>query len=336
MTEILIWSFSRPMSARLPETAATTSRPPVAVEALGTRAEACVVLAVPGRDARLPTGSVSTRVSLAVFTLDVLSAAPAGRQASAAAGVRAWAVAVDTARSSSGDRSSGIEVSETAVGLFGGAVCLASARTDAGLSSEQRQVQVAGLGGGGVSGAAGGGALRDADTDVGDARQTQAADRVEVQHLRVGRGAVRLVERSRGRARGLRRRLHGDGEGGRGRDGRGQDEGGTKVHGTGAPSGGKAGGAAFSSQNLSGPETPCLQRGGRSEATRRYASIRLDLSGGAEGIRTPDLLIANETRYQLRHSPKRGETLAPGFAPAPIGRAGAQEPVARRASSAAC
>ncbi len=29
--------------------------------------------------------------------------------------------------------------------------------------------------------------------------------------------------------------------------------------------------------------------------------------GGAEGIRTPDLLIANETRYQLRHSPKRGK-----------------------------
>lgn len=27
------------------------------------------------------------------------------------------------------------------------------------------------------------------------------------------------------------------------------------------------------------------------------------LFGGAEGIRTPDLLIANETRYQLRHSP---------------------------------
>ena len=24
---------------------------------------------------------------------------------------------------------------------------------------------------------------------------------------------------------------------------------------------------------------------------------------GAEGIRTPGLLIANETRYQLRHSP---------------------------------
>src|SRR5699024_7072698 len=28
--------------------------------------------------------------------------------------------------------------------------------------------------------------------------------------------------------------------------------------------------------------------------------------GGAKGIRTPDLLIANETRYQLRHSPKSG------------------------------
>jgi hypothetical protein len=29
----------------------------------------------------------------------------------------------------------------------------------------------------------------------------------------------------------------------------------------------------------------------------------LDFSGGAKGIRTPDLLDANETRYQLRHSP---------------------------------
>jgi len=26
-------------------------------------------------------------------------------------------------------------------------------------------------------------------------------------------------------------------------------------------------------------------------------------NGGAKGIRTPDLLVANETRYQLRHSP---------------------------------
>ena len=32
--------------------------------------------------------------------------------------------------------------------------------------------------------------------------------------------------------------------------------------------------------------------------------------GGARGIRTPDLLIANETRYQLRHSPKCGPILA--------------------------
>ena len=35
------------------------------------------------------------------------------------------------------------------------------------------------------------------------------------------------------------------------------------------------------------------------------------LFGGAEGIRTPDLLIANETRYQLRHSP-----IAPEMNPA--------------------
>ena len=37
---------------------------------------------------------------------------------------------------------------------------------------------------------------------------------------------------------------------------------------------------------------------------------------GAEGIRTPDLLIANETRYQLRHSPMRPggatEKISPG------------------------
>jgi hypothetical protein len=38
---------------------------------------------------------------------------------------------------------------------------------------------------------------------------------------------------------------------------------------------------------------------------------------GAEGIRTPDLLIANETRYQLRHSPKcvGKVTTAPGVLP---------------------
>ena len=28
-----------------------------------------------------------------------------------------------------------------------------------------------------------------------------------------------------------------------------------------------------------------------------------DFTGGPEGNRTPDLLIANETRYQLRHRP---------------------------------
>ena len=38
---------------------------------------------------------------------------------------------------------------------------------------------------------------------------------------------------------------------------------------------------------------------------------RMSACGGARGIRTPDLLIANETRYQLRHSPKDEYTLAP-------------------------
>ena len=36
--------------------------------------------------------------------------------------------------------------------------------------------------------------------------------------------------------------------------------------------------------------------------------------GGAEGIRTPGLLIANETRYQLRHSPKCEEKVNTGLA----------------------
>ena len=32
--------------------------------------------------------------------------------------------------------------------------------------------------------------------------------------------------------------------------------------------------------------------------------VRVDFDiGGAKGTRTPDLLVANETRYQLRHSP---------------------------------
>jgi integrase len=45
-----------------------------------------------------------------------------------------------------------------------------------------------------------------------------------------------------------------------------------------------------------------------------FSQVRTGFAGGgAEGIRTPDLLIANETRYQLRHSPgsERAETVAP-------------------------
>ena len=43
------------------------------------------------------------------------------------------------------------------------------------------------------------------------------------------------------------------------------------------------------------------------QKNRRYTKgpgNQPDPSCGARGIRTPDLLIANETRYQLRHSPK--------------------------------
>ena len=64
--------------------------------------------------------------------------------------------------------------------------------------------------------------------------------------------------------------------------------------------------------------------------THQTVSRRVGLVGvgGAEGIRTPDLLIANETRYQLRHSPSApsecpggaGETLAPARQPVRIGR----------------
>ena len=49
-------------------------------------------------------------------------------------------------------------------------------------------------------------------------------------------------------------------------------------------------------------------RPGIQKTDTRY---RMSACGGARGIRTPDLLIANETRYQLRHSPKDGYTLAP-------------------------
>lgn len=39
------------------------------------------------------------------------------------------------------------------------------------------------------------------------------------------------------------------------------------------------------------------------ECLELETKVRYPVSG-AEGIRTPGLLIANETRYQLRHSPK--------------------------------
>src|SRR5687767_14632540 len=34
------------------------------------------------------------------------------------------------------------------------------------------------------------------------------------------------------------------------------------------------------------------------------STMRRDITCGAEGIRTPDLLTASQTRYQLRHSPR--------------------------------
>ena len=45
--------------------------------------------------------------------------------------------------------------------------------------------------------------------------------------------------------------------------------------------------------------------------TKNRHPDRMSVRGGARGIRTPDLLIANETRYQLRHSPKDSNSLAP-------------------------
>ena len=57
-----------------------------------------------------------------------------------------------------------------------------------------------------------------------------------------------------------------------------------------------------------------LTSGHRAGEVRTYARKRefnTSPSGGAKGIRTPDLLIANETRYQLRHSPKCPFSIAP-------------------------
>jgi hypothetical protein len=39
------------------------------------------------------------------------------------------------------------------------------------------------------------------------------------------------------------------------------------------------------------------------QPTCHDADVPEESKGGAEGIRTPDPLIANEVRYQLRHSP---------------------------------
>ena len=46
---------------------------------------------------------------------------------------------------------------------------------------------------------------------------------------------------------------------------------------------------------------------------RHATTLEKGNTGGAEGIRTPDLLIANETRYQLRHSPGKHVRLAAGL-----------------------
>src|SRR3982750_1539751 len=48
-----------------------------------------------------------------------------------------------------------------------------------------------------------------------------------------------------------------------------------------------------------------LPMGVAREATRRGVT-----SGGPRGIRTPDLFIANEARYQLRHGPVNPSTLS--------------------------
>ena len=74
-------------------------------------------------------------------------------------------------------------------------------------------------------------------------------------------------------------------------------------------------------------------------------------NGGASGIRTRDLLVANETRYQLRHSPRtvhqdstsgpttstsRTVALVTGVEPGPSGDRGLYWPTARRRSSTSC
>ena len=56
----------------------------------------------------------------------------------------------------------------------------------------------------------------------------------------------------------------------------------------------------------------CRSPGSRRRChSQRFARLAAELLGGAEGIRTPGLLIANETRYQLRHSPSCGARIRP-------------------------
>ena len=57
--------------------------------------------------------------------------------------------------------------------------------------------------------------------------------------------------------------------------------------------------------------TTTRRRNSTPRHTKNRHPNRMSACGGARGIRTPDLLIANETRYQLRHSPKDSNSLAP-------------------------
>src|SRR6478752_436768 len=66
--------------------------------------------------------------------------------------------------------------------------------------------------------------------------------------------------------------------------------------------GGSSGAASGISPDYSSRRGDC----GRGRARKRKGTHegRLSHFGGPEGIRTPDLFIANEARYQLRHRPE--------------------------------
>ena len=61
----------------------------------------------------------------------------------------------------------------------------------------------------------------------------------------------------------------------------------------------------------------------RLPTANRLERSKLRFSRGAKGIRTPDLLDANESRYQLRHSPWSVAQATSQRAPAETGRCGA-------------